>query len=322
MAINLKQSNELRNFPIYILGGLISAILFASIPTGNVMATIAMYFSPLPLIYLGITAGFYPILIAVITGVITLSFKSLSLSVGFLIMDSLPSLLLSILFLAKDKRNNKWLEIGYILTGLSLFVSLLVALLFSKIGYLLSTNPELSIIGSLQTYLDNAILKFPKENQKTAKLVFENILPLLPFSIGISIMARIILSAFTANWIAKKHSKSIREDVNFINLNIPKWSLGLVAIIGLISLINNEDISYIARNAGFIMLTPLFFIGLNVIHQNVKRTKFPRLILTIFYIILTFSGYMAILFLSGLGIFDYILSNSNISSKKFIKEKK
>lgn len=321
MAINLKQNNEFMSYPLYILGGMISAVLFASIPTGNMLSTIAMYLSPLPLIYLGITIGLYPIIIAVLTAVITLSIKSLPLALSFVFIDALPSMLLAFLFLSKSYDNKKWFEIGHILTWLSLLTSVLVIAFFANISFVLSADTNLTIIETLQSYTDSMLVKFSDEARPAVKAVFDNVLPILPFSTGLSIMARIIISALVANWLANRFSKSIRTDIKYINLEIPRWNLILVAIIGLISLIANTDISYLTKNAGFIMLIPLFFMGLNVIHQNVEKTKSPKVILIIFYVILTFSGYMAILFLSGLGIIDYFLKHKN-ASNKIIKEKK
>lgn len=320
MALNLKQSNDFKSTPLYILGGMISAILFASIPTGNILSTIAMYLSPLPLIYLGITIGLYPMIIAVLTSAIALSIKSLPISLSFIFIDALPSILLSYLFLLKTSDNKKWFEIGHILTWLSLLISVFVILFFFNINLFLSSDTNLNIIETLQSYTDSMLVKFNEQNRPAVKAVFDNILPILPFSIAISMMARIIISALVANWLAKKQSKAIRNDIKYINLEIPSWNLILVAIVGLISLIGNINISYLSRNLGFIMLIPLFFMGLNVIHQNVEKTKSPKLILTIFYIILTFSGYLTILFLSGLGIIDYFLKQKNVS--KITKEKK
>ena len=320
MALNLKQSNDFKSTPLYILGGMISAILFASIPTGNILSTIAMYLSPLPLIYLGITIGLYPMIIAVLTSAIALSIKSLPISLSFIFIDALPSILLSYLFLLKTRDNKKWFEIGHILTWLSLLISVFVILFFFNINLFLSSDTNLNIIETLQSYTDSMLVKFNEQNRPAVKAVFDNILPILPFSIAISMMARIIISALVANWLAKKQSKAIRNDIKYINLEIPSWNLILVAIVGLISLIGNINISYLSRNLGFIMLIPLFFMGLNVIHQNVEKTKSPKLILTIFYIILTFSGYLTILFLSGLGIIDYFLKQKNVS--KITKEKK
>jgi hypothetical protein len=130
----------------------------------------------------------------------------------------------------------------------------------------------------------------------------------LPSALGLYWVLWTIVNMAVANSLLKRAGKSLRPDFGVLSLTPPPWAslvfMVLIAVSYATGITVPESVTaVVARNAVVLMMLVFFLVGLSVVHTITIARPGRMLILTLFYVLILASGWLA-LFVAGLGIIE------------------
>ena len=272
--------------------GLASATASLAFIAGIPFAFIFLYFSPLPLIAVGLTAGLRVTLIAsIVCLLVTAGFG------GFLFMLTLntgqtfAAILVVYLSLMRldigDNRDldirDEWYPIGHLVSCLTI-----CSVIFLCILAAFTTNPGLSVLVS--SYVGEAIEMMtphiPHIKIEGRDLFGDIIATRYPGFVGANWIIMICINSALAQAISIRLEKNLRPKPAYFQIDLPVWLSWPFVSAAAITLVGTGEFGYLGRNASILLATPYFLLGLAVLHYLAQKVSYRRPLLIVLYIVL------------------------------------
>ncbi len=272
--------------------GLASAAASLAFIAGIPLAFIFLYFSPLPLIAVGLMVGFrVTVLGSIVCLLVTAGFG------GFLFMLTLnggqtfASILVVYLSLMRvdcnDTREatiiNGWYPIGSIVAYLAI-----CGVVFLSIIAILTNNPGLSVLVS--SYVGDAIeimsSHVPNMKIEGKDTIRDMLATRYPGFVGANWIIMICINGALAQTIVIRAEKNLRPKPRYLQIDLPKWISWAFVGAAAITLFGTGEFGYLGRNTSILLATPYFLLGLAVLHYLSQEVMYRRPLLIVFYIVL------------------------------------
>lgn len=282
--------------------GALSALLALSLITGSGLALLLAYLAPFPLFLTGLGNGGKPAAIAGFAGIVfaTLIGGPYAGSI-FAIMNAFPCWLFVRLVLTSRTRNGveEWFPIGSALVTLSGYGSALfvLALAFLPVG----TDGIAQMVKDFLTLVLNTVAASLDAEQKEGFV--SQMAHFFPAMVLISWKLMTVINAILAQGVLSKSNKALRPSPVYGELTLPDFASWAFIGCATLTVLTSGDIAYVFRNITVVMAIPFLALGLTVVHQLVRLTRFAGALLSAFYLLLLLSIWVAIPVI-GLGLIE------------------
>jgi uncharacterized protein YybS (DUF2232 family) len=291
---------------MFIGGGVLSALLYLSVVTGGMGALILAYLAPLPLLMVGLGAGFRPFAIAATSAVAVVGlFGGPLFGLTYAMANgALVAVIVRQALLARSAPDGslEWYPPGLllvVLTGLGLAGLLVSALL--------TLGDPGGLEGSVRQFL---VMGFGDAAAGTGDAesgvaqVIDSFAQVFPGMVVVSWLTMAIVNAALAQGVLMRFGRNLRPAMRVAEVELPHWTPMLLAVAGILALVGGDgQLSYLALNVAIVLLVPFFFAGLAVVHAFAGRRQARTLLLVVFYFFLLVSGWPIALVI-GLGVIE------------------
>ncbi len=279
-----------------------SLAFIAEIP----FALVLVYFSPLPLIAVGLANGAWVTVVGSFVGLLATALGGgVSAMIVFSIIQGLPSILLVYLALLTRQTENRrtaenkvdWFPFGHIVAHLGLLggTSLVIVAIFAS-------NQGLSSL--ISEHLTQAMNVMAPHLPTETRLNFANMLtPLFPGAVATSWIIMIIVNGLLAQRLLIHLSRNLRPSEKYIAMALPHWLSWPLIGAATITLAASGEWEYVGRNAAMVFATPYFLLGLAVVHSLAHRVTYTFPLLIGLYLVIMLSLWAALV-VAGVGIIE------------------
>jgi len=285
-----------------LAGGMFLLIIFTK------LHPIFSFSASLPLFFIGLRQGHRDAFTAVLTAFLLISIGggpapgiffmlTIGLPAGFMVRQSL---------LHRDE--TQWFPIGLIVLSLALYAASIMALIAWYFAY----EPG----GLEQVIASNIKEAFALMGEQYAA-IGESLATSWPFLIFPVTWWLWGLMLYGYAWIAQKilvdRREMLRPGYGIEPFTMPRWMLALLAIGALASLIGSPQMRFLGKSEILILLLPYFFLGIALLHRNVREWPNGRFFLFFVYF-LAFSLFWPALLIAGIGLV-YQIKNLSVHGK-------
>jgi hypothetical protein len=295
-----------RTIGLPLAAGLLSAVLFVSLPKGIPGGMALCYAAPLPLLMAGLMLGVGASLLAGIFGALAVGVVIAPLAaLPFAVAAALPAVLISGLaqlgragadggkFLTPPGSMVCWLAV----MGMALVVA------GSAVAPPHEGGVEGYVAEMIGRTLDMVAPEAPAEQRAKASAFWA---PLFPAMVAGSWLLMSVLNATAAQGILAQLGRARRPSPDYAGLELPRWSGLVLALAFAVGVAAEGDVGYVARNLAVVASAPFAFLGTAVIHRWSGSRPRRRLLLGIFYGFLFLAFVWAAPVVAGLGIAKYL----------------
>ena len=285
---------------IVIVAGLVSALLSTTATFGSGVGLFFAYFALLPILLIGLSQGRRAATIAASIAVISaLVLSSHYQGLMYFLSVAFPAWLIVYTALT-PKTKNDLIPIGEIISRLTVFGA--IVLIMSSIFFIDKPN-DLAL--GVEAFLKKIIAHNRPDIIITQndQILIKRIVPLFPAIAVSSWLLMTFINTLAAQTILIKAKANLKPAFKYSEITAPEWIYWLIVGSVLLILVGSDDIVYIGRNLSLILLIPLFFIGLGVIHKLSSQLRTPAIGLIIFYFLMIISSWPAYIALF-LGFFE------------------
>jgi len=284
-------------------GGVLSAILSLAFLSGLPGALMAVYLAPLPLFLVGLHRGLKAETIAGTAGVLCAGVVAGPMSaLLFAVIHAAPVWLAVWLALIRRpgaETSEEWVPTG---TILSLLAALGAAMLL--LAMVTVAGQEGGLEGLIRSYLDQIFsFMLPSVDEMQRGELIDVISPLFPGYMGTSWVVMAAVNGSIALAILVRTGHTERPRTKLADLVLPDWTSWALIGAAVVALVGQGELQYLGRNLALILSVPFFFLGLAVVHDLARRITFPGVLLTVFYLVLLLSGWIAIVII-GAGVLE------------------
>ena len=297
---------------------LTTIFFFGAMEGGSFFAFFFLYLAPLPLFILGLKKNnSWCGLVGAVAAVLLFFITTPQMSIMYLLAIAAPTTF----FCEKaTSRADPSLERWYSLSKLALFLIvpptfcfvLLTAYFWlygQGLGFVLieKTNEIFDLyISALKGQGQNINPSLSKQLDGVKKSFADT----APALISIFWMSLIVLNGLIAQSILKKSNRNQRPSFAIREVQIPR-SFAVIFLSSLaLASFSSGELGYLVTNLTAILAFPVMLTGLGVIHTFADKTNYSGSILFVFYLIITFSRWAAILVVL-VGIADHFLKLRN-----------
>lgn len=303
--------------------GLLSALFYLSVLTGNSGAAILFVLTPLPVLAAGLSAGVATAAIA--AGAASLAVGAIAGLVSgglFLAIEGLPALLLvRQAMLARSRPNGgsgrpngglEWYPPGrlvMVLAGLGLAALAAGAVLTADgpDGFAGWVRSRLTVVmtAMLAEMPDAATGQGagPMAGQAVGLMV-DLLAPVFPGVMVAYWLATLAVNAALAQGMLMRFGRNGRPPMRVADTELPGWAPLLLAAVGLAALVLPGTAGYLAGNALLVLAVPFFCAGLAVVHAFVHGRSGRALPLVVVWLLMLLFAW-PILLVIGLGVFEH-----------------
>ncbi|HVI52135.1 MAG TPA: hypothetical protein VM661_13055 [Candidatus Sulfotelmatobacter sp.] len=284
------------------VAGLASGLVFLSAIGGGALGIPLIHLVPLPLMMVGLSAGFLHALAASVLAAVVVALVTVHAVPSFAVVAVLPSLLL-----VRQALLRRWhLETGDIdwyppgkvllwLTGAAVGLLLLGAAVLASQGL----NIEELVGRHVLEFVNKMPVAAPAEVRDALIGLWSAIMPAMACCVWLTIAA---LNGVLAQWTAAKAGTAIRATPTYGDIVLPVWVAGVLAVAAAIGFLAKGDLGYVARNVAIVLLWPHLFVGVAEIHRLLKDRPNRLVLLTLFYVVFVVLFQWALFAVAGLGL--------------------
>lgn len=266
-------------------GGLASAVLYMSVLAGSLGALILAYLAPLPLMVLGLGQGLTPIALAGAAaaagiGVVAGPFAGLA----YAVTNLLPALVVvrqALLARPGPDGNLEWYPPGLLAAWLTVLgVAILVA------GALFAADGAGGLEGRVRGFLAGGLgSAFGMAGAPDASLqaVIDLVSSVFPAMVIASWLVMAIVNGALAQGLLMRFGRNRRPPMRMADLVLPTPMVAVLAAAGLLAVLMDGQIGYVALNAAVVFTIPFFLAGLSVVHAYAQGRRARGPILVGFY---------------------------------------
>ena len=285
-----------------IVAGLASAIIFFTVLQLG-LGSFFLFLPSLPLFYVGLSRGGRTVLTgsaiaATLIGVI----GAPTVGVSFFLVVGLPVWYFAnrSLRCTGDGDTTVWFPLGLILLNLTVAACAMLGVLTLQ----LALQPE-NLPTVITAYVRTAFAPLKAEFGDAVEMLAVQ-WSFLSLSITVWVWgSAIYLHAWAANLLLKRRYRHIRPDMAITPFVMPSWTLSLLGICALASLIGGESSQFLGKTLLVVLTLPYFFLGIALL--NAKSLAWPnrRILLFIIYFF-TFAQLWPILAISAGGLWHQV----------------
>ncbi|TVR97456.1 MAG: DUF2232 domain-containing protein [Rhodospirillales bacterium] len=283
-------------------GGALSALVSLAAITGAPGGMLLAYFSPLPLMLVGLGLGAAAIPIAALAGIGVVAGAGGVAAAGvYGGLHALPSWLVvhqALIHRPGDASDpNLWTPPGVIVSLLSVFCAGTVV-----VGAMLAGGDIEAGVGRvMEEALRTAAPDLPEADRAA---VTAQITPFFVGAVGGMWVIMIALNAVAAQGLLARRHWNRRPSPRWSEFTVPNWFAWPLVAAAAIGLVAVGDIRYLARNLVLVFAVPYFFAGLAVLHTLARRTGAKGLLLACYYVLLALAFPAIAGATAGLGVID------------------
>lgn len=284
-----------RPIVLAVAGGIASGLLYIALLAGTMGGMLFAYLSQVPLFLIGLGLGVGPIGIAgaiatLIVGAVGNVFSAMlfvATSVGPLLILVRQALLNRV----EPDGSVVWYPPGYlvaVLAGMTAAGIVATALLLGG-G---EEGLRATVRDGLSRVLDAMM---PPGQSEAERLAFaDRIAGFFPGIAGVSWMLMMAVNGALAQGVLSGFGHNIRPSPPLAAFVLPNWPYLALAASLLFAVVADGAVGYIAGNLAIVFAVPFFFQGLGVVHALANRVSARTLLLSIFYLVLIVSGWLAL----------------------------
>lgn len=312
---------------IAVAAGGLSAAAWLSVTAGVPGGLLLSYFAPLPLLWVGLTAGPAAVAIAGLAGAVAAGILGgLVAAEAFLGVHALPAWMVVALALARRPvavANGGTAAAGfaYLAPGIIL-ACLAVAAALGLLALGVIQSGDDGIEAGVRAFIEGFAVTPPGgEDAEVTPLAV--LAPLAPVFLGFLAMAwqmMVVINALLAQRLAVKAGTAIRPSPPWSAVVLPDWLSWLLAGSAALALISGGDVGYLAQNATVALAVPYFFAGLAAVHRLAARASARRLLLGVFYALLVIMFLVMVVIVIAIGVFDQWLGARQRDGRDLIKK--
>jgi len=321
-----------KNIGWSVLAGVLAGALFALVSKGSALSVLGFSVSPVPIAAAGLVFGYTGLAMACVVGIVVLSaLAGPSNAMLYAMWDIVPVVVLTGLLL-KNRENEDgkkvWYPIGYALS----WTSIVTAIIGMTVTYMLLL---LYSIDNMPTVAENAedtaavisqnllidadlqetMLKFLSEtaapslsaNFPNYESALKNISVVFMALMSMAWFFRIVFAVWITEYALVRKGKALRANPEYIPMYIQNWFLVLIVIAGLVAAFGTSaNLRYLAANFAFAICLPFCLSGLCQIHIWARSVPYTKVILTVFYVLLSLPLFIGYGMMEALGILAVI----------------
>ena len=259
-----------RSVLLALAGGVASGLLYLAIIAGTMGGMLFAYLSQVPLFLVGLSLGLSPVATAAALA---------ALIVAALLNRPAPD------------GSVVWYPTGHLvamLAGMAAIGMVAVALLFG--------GGEEGLRGSVRDGLSRVLEAMMPPGQDAAdRIAFaDGVAAIFPGLAGVSWMLMMAVNGSLAQGVLSGFGRTIRPSPPLAELVLPSWPYYALGASLLFAIVAGGAVGYIAGNLAIVFAVPFFFQGLGVVHALANRVSARTLSLSIFYLVLIVSGWLAL----------------------------
>ena len=264
-----------------IAGGAAAVAFFGVLHLG--LGSFFLFFPSLPLFYVGLSRGGPVTLTASLIGALIVGLIGTpAIGGAFFLIIGLPSWYFASralrLQLGSKPEDNRWYPIGDILLMLTIAACVFLSLITAQLAMGEENLPTL-----LGNYMRTAFAPLKDELGAGIELLAAHwaflTLAVTVWVWGIALFAH---AWFAQKLLQKKH-RHIRPNLSIEPFTIPSWTLPLLGICALASLIGGESLEFLGKALLIVLALPYFFLGIALTHRASYHWPNRRIFLFIIY---------------------------------------
>ena len=269
-----------------IIGGGVAAMLLLTGLSGGVFAALLAYFTPLPILCVGLGLGAGAVPIAAASGIVFITLLGPAAAAAvFFGMHALPSWIVVRQALSRRPATvaggpETWMPAGDVLASLSVFAAVAAAG-FGLFGLGGTAGIEATLQEALGAWMEAA---FPTLSQADRLELVGSITPMFLGLGGAVWIAAMALNAGLAQAVLVRSGRNLRPTPRWSDLTLPDWLSWALVAAAVLALAADGDLGYLARNIFVVLALPFFFVGLAVVHRLAGRLSFGGGVLAAFYV--------------------------------------
>ncbi|MDR3437198.1 DUF2232 domain-containing protein [Telmatospirillum sp.] len=290
-----------KDLGLSVAAGLASALVFLSVLTGGGMGVLLAYLMPLPLVMIGFSRGLWQALLAAAVALVAVAVVAPSGALAFAATTLLPTGILVPVVLrrrqAADGRT-EWHPVGSLLAWLAL-VAVVVVVAGTSLTAAQGTGFEDQARAYVTQVLDQVAPQAPPDMRSGAIALWS---ALFPAMLGCGWLLMVVLNGLLAQWIVAKAGQASRPTPAYAEMELPLWSLAILAVAVLVGVTIGGNVGYLARNAAVILIVPQTLAGLTVVHRTLRGRPNRGVLLALFYVVFFVMFGWSLVAVAGLGL--------------------
>lgn len=251
------------------------------------------FFSPLPIVLLGLRFGFWSTMIAsgmalALVGASKIVFASQINLLGLITQLAAVLVIIRFALLSRaTEQGEEWYPAGQILLYLTVIAGLVTMATF----WLLENGAQLLNEDEIRQFARQAV------ESSSAQLrvieVVKSIFYFYPALNGIATVLLVILNTAIAQKFLEMRQENIRPLGAFSNIALPSFYLWVfIAVMGLSMVVFTGQLG---ANLLIVAAMPYFFIGLGLVHSWVRHFNLGAFALGVFYLVMLAFGWLIVL---------------------------
>jgi uncharacterized protein YybS (DUF2232 family) len=278
-----------RTLPLAVLGGLLAALLFIAAEAGGIGGGILRWMAPLPLFAAGLALGVPAMGVACITGLGAVVAGDPEMSIVFAIVTTVPVLVLAPLALRPSVATSPGrLVVGLTALGVAAF----------GLADLMFLGQPGGLQGVIAPIVEEVFRQLAEQvpTLTTEQLgAPEKVALWLPGVTAVTWMLGAAMNGLLAYGALARFHWNRQPVSEMASIAIPRVvSLGFGAAL-IAAQVGTGEVAFLGVNLAEILVLPLMFGGLGVIHALIARYPAPQMWLTMFYMVVLGLGLPVVL---------------------------
>jgi hypothetical protein len=289
-----------RDFGLAVAAGLLSAVLFLAVLSGNFSGMVASYLAPLPLWAAGLGLGPVAAAVAAMAGMVGLGVVTGGVNLPFGVAVALPAVVLArqaLLWRSRPDGSVEWYPPGLVLGWL--FAAAGAGTMIAGLVFAGESGGFPGAVESLVRQMLEALGDTLGPNERshlTAMFV-----PYLPAMVGASWVLMTALNGVLAQGGLVRLGRNRRPSPAYATLVLPDWVAWGVLVGAVVAMLADGSLGYAARNAAVLLLLGYVFPGLAWIHGTL-RARGGRSWLVMFYSVFVVGFGWAVMVVAAVGL--------------------
>ncbi len=284
-----------------VAAGIASGVVYLSVLAGGTLGILLTYFTPLPLVMVGLAFGLRRLLLASIIASAVVAVAGPQAIMMYAVVGPLPMLILVRLALRWRQTTDgtgEWYPTGALLAWLSV-----VAVGLMLLGSAVLPSGDGGVQGMVHrqvaAFLDEAAPMVSAEVKDSATALWSAMFPAM---VGGAWLVMAVLNGVVGQWTVARAGFALRPTPVYTRLELPLWLLPVLAAAVAVGLTAGGDVGYLGRNAAAVLLWPYVFGGLAVVHRAIRGRPNAGMLLALFYVAFFAMFGWALIAVAGLGL--------------------
>ncbi|WP_366654596.1 DUF2232 domain-containing protein [Fodinicurvata sp. EGI_FJ10296] len=298
--------------PQAVAGGVASALCILAAVVGGPVALFLSWVAAVPLYMVGLSSGPAFALRGAAVGAVTVGILWLPVLPMFLLTVAIPVVVLSWAALTPlqpaGDGSFRRLSSGQLLTLMVGYAVTIITIAgFAFAGY--DGGLTGLMLATMREPLQGVMLAMDLGmSQDEIEMIAQSMAVSLPAALGIYWVLWSIVNIGIANGMLRRFGQTLRPDFGAMTVAPPAWVSGAFVVLVAVafasgSLIEGSVTALVSRNAVVLLVLVFFLVGVSVVHVVTIGKPARVLILTLFYVLVLMSGWLALV-VAGLGIIE------------------